>query len=132
MEFSKYLPLGRFFHRVAISRPGYIYISQSPFHVIFFEASHWPSDIMIRSRSFPRVFLGFSRGFPGVFPGFSQGFPNVFPGFSRYFPRVFPDKSHNLLKIVSVLLSVSVQRFFVSRMRNFFNICIAYAFTAPS
>ena len=29
------------------------------------------------------------------------------------------DKSHNLSKIVSVLLSASVERFFVSRMRDF-------------
>ena len=96
-------------------------------------------------RGSPRIFPGFSRGLPGVFPGFSRGFPGVFPGFSRGFPRVFPgfsqaffkiclkkimqslfiiifflDKSCNLSKIVSVLLSASVERFFVSHMRDFF------------
>ena len=40
--------LGRFFHRVVMSVHISIYIS--PFHVIFFEASHWPSGHMIRSR----------------------------------------------------------------------------------
>ena len=43
--FSKNRPLGRFFHRVAMSVCG-----MSPFHVIFFEASHWPSGHMINSR----------------------------------------------------------------------------------
>ena len=33
---------------------------------------------------------------------------------------IFLDKSRNLSKIVSVLLSASVERFFVSRMRDFF------------
>ena len=33
---------------------------------------------------------------------------------------IFLDKSCNLSKIVSVLLSASVERFFVSRMRDFF------------
>ena len=40
--------LGRFFHRVAMSV--YVSIYLSPFHVIYFEASHWPSGHMIRSR----------------------------------------------------------------------------------
>ena len=88
---------------------------------------------------FSRVFPGFSRGFPMVFPGFSRsfsgvsrGFPGVFPEFSGVFLGVFPgysrqeksrnltifffkDKSCNFSKIVSVLLSASVERFFVSR-----------------
>ena len=41
---SKNRPLGRFFLVVAMS------VCLSPFHVIFFEASHWPSGHMIRSR----------------------------------------------------------------------------------
>ena len=43
LKFSKNLPLGRFFHRVAMSM-----CILSPFHVTFFEASHWPSGHMIR------------------------------------------------------------------------------------
>ena len=93
------------------------------------------------SRRFPefsRGFPGFSRGFPGVFPGFflgfSGGFPGVFLGFSLGFPRFlfnfyffqknlansFWDKSRNLSKIVPVLLSASVERFFVSCMPDVF------------
>ena len=102
------------------------------------------------SQGFPRVFAGFSGSFPRVFPGFSGGFPWVFPGFSGVFQGVargFPvfclfglffEKNHviskikekerkkieiesrNLSKIVSVLLSALVKRFFVSRMRDFY------------
>ena len=99
-------------------------------------------------RGFPRVCQGFSQGFPGVFMGFYQGFPRVsrgfpgfpgvFPGFSLDFSGVFRDYffiyfflifflvnsrnlffSRNLLKILFVLLSASVKRFGVSRMRDF-------------
>ena len=49
VEIFKESALGRFFHRVAMSV--YVFICfPSPFHVIFFEASHWPSGHMIRSR----------------------------------------------------------------------------------
>ena len=47
--FFKESPLGRFFHIVAMS----VLLSvcfMSPFHVTFFEDSHWPSDPMISSR----------------------------------------------------------------------------------
>ena len=47
LGFSKNRPLGWFFHRVAMSV--YISIYLSPFRVIFFEASYWPSGNMIRS-----------------------------------------------------------------------------------
>ena len=80
--------------------------------------------------AFPKGFPGFSPGFPRAFPGFSRSFPGVFPGFARGFPRVFPFfsslffKRNNAIsikksKIVSVLLSASVKRFFVSRRRFF-------------
>ena len=39
---------------------------------------------------------------------------------SFLFLYLFLDKSHNLSKIVSVLLSASVERFFVSLMQDFF------------
>ena len=48
-----------------------------------------------------------------LIPGFSQGFPDIFFFF-------FKDKSWNLSKIVSVLLSASVRRFFVSCKQDFF------------
>ena len=41
--------LGRFFHRVAMSVI-YLSVCLSPSHAIIFEASHWPSGHMIRSR----------------------------------------------------------------------------------
>ena len=83
------------------------------------------------SLGFPGVFPWFSWGFPGVFkrfsrvfPRFSRCFPGVFPGFSPGFPDFlllfFGDKSGNLSKIVSVLISALAERFFVSRMRDFF------------
>ena len=91
------------------------------------------------SGGFLKVLLGLSWGFPGVFRGLPGLFPGFFPGFSRSFRGVFPgffyeknhapcnyffflfswDKSGNLSKIVSVLLSTSVERFFVSLMRDF-------------
>ena len=93
-----------------------------------FQASHWSSPP--NPWGFPRVFLGFSRGFPffsGVFPGFSLLFLFSFlrkitqPLKNKY---IFLDKSRNLSNIVSVLLSASVERFCVSRMRDFiFTIC---------
>ena len=72
-----------------------ISFSLSPFHVIFVEASHWPSGHTIRSRPLigwqpspppTGVCPGFTRGFPLVFPGFSQGFHGVF---ARVFPGFF-------------------------------------------
>ena len=47
--FSKNRPLGRFFLVVAKSVPE-LCVCLSPPHAIFFEASNWPSDHMIRSR----------------------------------------------------------------------------------
>ena len=44
-SFSKNPPLGRFLHRVTMS-----VCLLSPSHAIFFEAPHWPSGHMIRSR----------------------------------------------------------------------------------
>ena len=94
---------------------------------------------------YPWVFLGFSKGIPGVFPGFSLCFPGVFQGYSRGVPGVFPlfsggipgknkatslkkikkinkkkKNSRNFFKLVSVLLSASVERVGVSRMQDFF------------
>ena len=42
---------------------------------------------------------------------------NCLKGFGVFF---FKDKSRHLSKIISVLLSASVERFFVSRMQDFF------------
>ena len=42
LSFFKESALGRFFHRVAMSVYGSVCLS--PFHVNFFEASHWPLD----------------------------------------------------------------------------------------
>ena len=75
-----------------------------------------------------------------VYPGFSQGFPVVFQGFSQGFPEgcfvleksqatslkkiflfnFFKDKLRNFFKIVSVLLSALVERFFVFHMQDFY------------
>ena len=46
VSFLSISPLGRCFHRVAMSVS--LSVCLSPFHVIFFEASHWPSVHMIR------------------------------------------------------------------------------------
>ena len=64
----------------------------SPFHVIFFEASHWPSGHMISSR--PLIGQRQRRWRGGV--------------------------NKNLKSfLAAVLLSPSVKRFFVSRVRDF-------------
>ena len=42
--------LGRFFHRVVMSFYVSVCLSVCPISCNFFEASHWPSDHMIRSR----------------------------------------------------------------------------------
>ena len=47
------------------------------------------------------------------------------PIFFNFFLN-FLDKSRNLSKIVSVLLSASVERFFVSRVRDFFYLLEIY------
>ena len=41
----------------------------------------------------------------------------------------FLDKSRNLSKIVSVLLSASVERFFVSRLRDFLTMALGLPIT---
>ena len=65
----------------------------SPPHAIFYEASHWPSGLMIKSRPLicqhPPPFPGAPRGFPRVFPGFYQGFTGFF--------RVFSSGNYNFL-----------------------------------
>ena len=94
------------------------------------------------------VFLGFSWGFTGVSRGFpggwgfsvvSRGFPEVCPGFFRgkfFFIYLIKKKTRNFSilyifffveinhaispKIVSVLLSTLVKRFFVSHIREFY------------
>ena len=91
LVFSKNRPLGRFFHRIAMS------VALYPFHVIFFRLVICPP---------PR-----NKGGGG----------NHATLFYFYF---FQDKSRNLPKIVSVRLSASVEIFFVSRMRDFYNVLI--------
>ena len=60
--FFKESALGRFFHKVAISVCLFLFLSVCPFSCDFFQASHWPSDHMTRSRpligqpSFPTSF----------------------------------------------------------------------------
>ena len=148
MIFSKNRPLGRFFLRVAMS-VYILYISVCPLSLSFFSRpligpQITGSDPGLSLVDPPPPCLGFSWGFPGVCPGFSQGFPRVFPSFSQGFPGAFlfffthlflfvfsrnfffflitqfPFLSRNHSKIVSVLLSALVERFFVSRMRDFF------------
>ena len=89
--FLKNRSLGRIFLVVRVSVYLSIYLSVClfPFHVNFFKASHWPSDHMIRSLGFSRVFYRVFPGFPLVFPGFPRGFPRFFLGFSRGFTWVF-------------------------------------------
>ena len=99
----------------------------------------FPRVFLVFSRGFTRIIPGFSQGFPGIFPGFSRGFASAFPGFYLGFPMIFLGfsrdlflfsskinkykvKSHNLSKIVSVVLSASVERFFVSCMQDFLSL----------
>ena len=89
----------------------------SPLHV-FFEASHWPSGHMIRSRPligppFPHV----------VLMGFFLLRKIMQPLSLKKRKEI---KSRDLSKIVSVLLSALVNRFFVSHMRNFFSHNLSY------
>ena len=68
---------------------------------------------------FPRDFPGFSWVFPFVFQGFLQG--KIKQPLSLKKKRKKEkklDKSRNLFKFVSVLLSASVERVGVSRMRD--------------
>ena len=91
----------------------------SPSHAIFFEASHWPSDHMTRSRPLiggqkwtqkVAVKSGPQKWRPKVAAKSGDQF--------KFFQICLKDKSCNLFKFVSVLLSASVERFFVSRMRD--------------
>ena len=100
-----------------------VYLScllRSPFHVIFFEASHWPSGHMIRSRP-----LINRPSAPPSLPPQPQKIKKITqPNFflqekSRNLKKKSGDKSGNLSKIVSVLLSASFERFFVSCMWDF-------------
>ena len=93
-------------------------MGMSPPHVIYFKASHWSSGHM--------VFPGFSQGFAVFSRGFAV-FSLGLPVFLFCFCFVFKkEKSRNLYKkeerrrkIVLVLLSSTVERFFVSCMRDF-------------
>ena len=98
LEPSWFLFLNRDFQRIGPSADSFIELrcvstsGMSPFYVTFFKASHWSSAHLIRSQ----------------------------PLFSQPHPPFFGDKSRNLSKIVSVLLSALVERFFVSCMWDFF------------
>ena len=88
---------------LSLSRNVSLSVYMSPFRVIFFKAFHWPLVLFIY------LFIFWEKSC------------NLSQKISFYFLSLsFGNKSHNPCKIVSVLLSTLVERFFVSHMRDFF------------
>ena len=120
-------------HRVCLSVC--VSVCLSPSHATFSEASHWSSDHMTRSRpligqpSLPTIWWWWwwwwcgwrGRGGETETETETETQTETETETPQIFLTVFlRDNSHNLFKFVSVLLSASVERVGVSRMRDFF------------
>ena len=112
--FSKNQPLCRFFHRVAMS----VYLS--PFHV-FFQCGPWTVSARALSPKNGEVFRIGHNPPPALIFAWTESALVWSPKNGEVFQIIyfFADKSCNISKILSVLLSASVKRFFVFCMRDF-------------
>ena len=135
--FSKNRPLGRFFLVVATSVYISVFCALSPFHVILLRgrtgvdrhsSKNWCGASVAHAWSPKNEGWVQSVHRPRVEP--SRGRVFLYAFFCTWFVRVFLDAFlyaflYALLYMFfcTVLLSASVERFFVSRMRDFFSTC---------